>query len=261
MRFFILVLLNIILMSASFAQEEKEYIREGNNAYHKKDYKSSEILYRKALAKKNNSFKAAFNLGDALFRAKKWDEAAEKFENIAQSTSDKTNKAKAFHNLGNTYLQKYQEAKPEEKSKYLQKSLEAYKNALRNNPNDEQTRYNLAYTQRLLKKQQQKDKNQQNKKNKDQKDKKKQNDKKKDDKKNQDNKKDQKKKDDKNQKQKNQKNQDKKQDKKKQEQQKQKKISKKEAEKMLNAIANDEKKLQKKMKKMKGKAVKIEKDW
>ena len=253
MRVFILFILNIILISSTFAQNEKEYIRKGNKAYHAKKYKDSEILYRKALAEKNNNFKATFNLGDALFRAKKWDEASEKFEDIAQTAKDKNIKAKAFHNLGNTYLQKYQNAKPEEKSKYLQKSLEAYKNALRNNPKDEKTRYNLAYTQHLIKKQQQKQKqNKKNNKNK--------KDKKNDKKNNKKDKKDKQKQDKNNQ---NKKKQNKKQQQQKQQQPKPKRISKKDAEKMLNAINNDEKKLQKKMKmkKVKGQNIKIEKDW
>jgi len=258
MKIIVLVILNTIIISFSFAQEKK-FIRQGNNSYESEDFENSELKYRKAIEKSATSFDANFNLGDALFKQEKFDEAVKQFENLAESETDQINKAKAYHNLGNSLLQ----SKDEKGQAKLQEAVEAYKNALRNNPKDNETRFNLAQAQKLLKQQQQQQKQNQDK-NKDQ-DKKDQ-DKKEQDKKDQD-KKDQEKKDEK----KDKKDQDKKdqqknkdqQDKQKQQEQKKQEIPKEKAEQMLKALENDEKDLQKKMKmqKVKGQKVKVEKDW
>lgn len=258
MKIIVLVILNTIIISFSFAQEKK-FIRQGNNSYESEDFENSELKYRKAIEKSATSFDANFNLGDALFKQEKFDEAVKQFENLAESETDQINKAKAYHNLGNSLLQ----SKDEKGQAKLQEAVEAYKNALRNNPKDNETRFNLAQAQKLLKQQQQQQKQNQDK-NKDQ-DKKDQ-DKKDQDKKDQD-KKDQEKKDEK----KDKKDQDKKdqqknkdqQDKQKQQEQKKQEIPKEKAEQMLKALENDEKDLQKKMKmqKVKGQKVKVEKDW
>ena len=252
MRIFIFILLNSLIISFASGQEKK-LIRQGNASYKDKEYDNSELKYRKALEKNARSFDAGFNLGDALFRQKKYKEASKQFEQLAHSEATKENKAKAFHNLGNSYMM----SKNEQQQPELQKAIDAYKNALRNNPKDDETRYNLAYAQKMLQKQQQQQKNN---KNKDQKDQKNQ------DKKNQDNKdkkQDQKKdqKQNKDQKQDQQKNQ--KQQEKEKQSQKQQQIPKEKAEQMLKALENDEKDLQKKLKlqKVKGKKTNIEKDW
>ncbi|MDO8627759.1 MAG: tetratricopeptide repeat protein, partial [Candidatus Diapherotrites archaeon] len=131
--------------------------------------------------------------------------------------------SKAYHNLGNSYL----------KQKEFEKSINAYKNALKKNMDDEETRYNLAYAQKMLKQQQEQQKQKQDKK-----------DQQKDKDKNKD-KKEEKKKDDK------------------QEQQQQKNISKEDAQRLLEALNNDEKKLRDKMNEKRVKVAKtqIEKDW
>lgn len=256
----------LTLAISSQAQNERKFIRKGNDLFEEalKDtaqldtatFNRAEINYRKALEKRPNDLKWNFNLGDALYKQKKFEQATSKFEDIAKNSNDKIEKAKAYHNIGNSLLMQNK----------LDESIEAYKNALRNNPKDLDSKYNLIYAMDLKKKQQQQKKNQQNKdKNKKDQDKKNQ-DKNKDQKKNQDqNKKDQ---------DKNKQNQDQKKDqqnkdqnqqqKKQQQQQQQQKISKENAERLLQALQNDEKKVQEKVKKAqaaKAKQRKIDKNW
>jgi len=137
-----------LLPIISFAQSHNSLIRDGNNNYEKNDYTEAEIKYRKALEAKPASYTAMFNLGDALYKEKHYDDAAKQFENAATLAPDKLSRAKAFHNLGNTYMsqQKWDE------------SINAYKQALKNDPTDADTKYNLSYA--LSKKKDQDKKNQ-----------------------------------------------------------------------------------------------------
>jgi tetratricopeptide (TPR) repeat protein len=246
-------LLSILMLAAglllpffSAAQKEKQFIYEGNKQYEKKDYKQAEGQYKTALGRNKDSYKAGFNLGDAYYRQGKYEEAAEQFQSLTHYATSKDTLAKTYHNLGNALL----------KSKKYQESIDAYKNALKNNPNDADTRYNLCYAQQMLKQQQQ----QQNKDNKDNKDNKNKDKDKKDkdqnkDKKDKD-KKDKEDKDKKDQQNKDQQNKDK-------QKQDQNQISKEDAKRILDALQNDEKNLQDKVKKGKTKGMKvtIEKDW
>ena len=230
-------LIFILLLVACFqgiAQEDKKYIRKGNNLYEKEDFVGAEENYLKALEKNNQSTKADFNLGDAFYKQKKFAEAAQQFQKVAEKTTDKELKANAYHNLGNSLLQaeKYQE------------SVNAYKQSLKINPTDNETRYNLAYAKKMLQQQQEnKDKD------KDKKDENKKEDKKDQEKKDQENKdkSDEKKEGDKDKEQQPQPNQ----------------LSKQEAKQMLDALNNQEKKVQAKLKKKKENTQKlnIEKDW
>lgn len=215
---------------------EKRETRNGNKQYEKGNFADAEASYKKALDKQNNMPQATFNLGDAVYAQKRYDEAAKQFLLSAQTNPDKSVKAKAYHNLGNVFLQqqKWQEA------------ANAYKEALKNNPADADTKYNLAYANSMLKKQQ--EGQDQNKDKKDQKENKDQN--------KQDQNKDQQNKD---QQSENKDNKDKQQGK----QQQQPKLSKEEAEKMLQALQGEEQKTNQKMqqKQIKVVPVKIEKDW
>lgn len=254
MKNLFLIVIFILFSVQLFAQKERKFIRKGNEYFNsaysdstKKDtadFSKAEVSYRKAIEKKPESFDAAFNLGDALYKQKKFKEASNQFQTLASNQKDKQKLAQTYHNLGNSLLQ----------SNKLEESIEAYKNSLRSNPEDMATKYNLAFAQDKLKKQKQQQKNQkQNKQNKDQKDNK---DKKNKDKKNQD-----KNKQDKQQQQ--QKQDQQKQNQKKQ-QANQNKISKEDAKRLLEAIQNDEKQVQKRLKKEKAeksKKVNIEKDW
>ncbi|WP_374163480.1 tetratricopeptide repeat protein [Arcticibacter sp. MXS-1] len=234
-----LIVATILVLQTCFlyAQKEKKYVVQGNELYKQQKYQEAEKNYRKSLAVKGKLVEGNFNLGDALYKQKKFGEAGEQFGRIAAAAQDKNVQAQAFHNLGNSLLS----------SKKIQESIEAYKKALLNNPKDDQTRYNLAYAQQLLKNQQNKqNQNKQNQnKNKDQ------------------NKQDQKNKD---QQDKNDQNKNKDQDKKDQQngnQPRPDQLSKDEAERMLEALNNQERGTQDKLKNKKfgGAKGRITKDW
>ena len=246
---YILMLFLLVWAVASQAQNERKFIRQGNKYFEEamKDtsridtvqFNKAEIEYLKALEKKPDDSKWNFNRADALYKQKKFDESAEKFKEIADKTTNKIEKSRALHNLGNSFLMKNK----------LDESIAAYKDALRSNPKDLETKYNLLYAMNMKKKQQdQKKKDDKNK------DKNKDKDKDKDKDKNKDQKKDQ---DKKNQDQQNK-------DQNKQQQQQQNKISKQDAEQMLQALENNEKKIQDKVKKvqaLKAESKKVDKDW
>lgn len=151
MKHLILIILLAITAFDMQAQDERKFIREGNDHFTEENYLESEIEYRKALDKTGDSFEAQFNLGDALFKQEKYNDALEQFQILAGTEQNPDNLAKVYHNIGNSYfaMEKFPE------------SIEAYKNALRNNPDDNESRYNLIAVQKMLKQQQQnKDKNQ-----------------------------------------------------------------------------------------------------
>ncbi len=125
-----------------FAQDTKTLIHEGDELYRQKKYKEAEEAYRKAAAKKDEKLESNFNLGDALYREKKLDSADRNFAAIAASSTNPLIKAEAYHNLGNSLLT----------AKKYDRSIDAYKKALMNNPQDDQTRYNLAYAEEMSKK-------------------------------------------------------------------------------------------------------------
>lgn len=265
----LIIIIYIVLQGfVVFAQKEKKDIHNGNKLYKQGDYAKAEESYRKSVEKTKESVAGNFNLGDALYKQKKFENAAQKFTEIASTSDNKAVKAQAYHNLGNSLLE----------SKKLEESIEAYKKSLMNNPKDDQTRYNLAYAQEKLKQQQQQDNNDKNKdKNKDKKDQ----DKKDQDKKDKDEKDKDKDQQDKDKKDQDKKDQDKKdedkkdkdkgdkdkQDQDKKDQQGQQpqpdKLSKEDAERMLEALKNEEKNTQDKLKNKKAKGVKgrIVKDW
>lgn len=240
-----LTLGSCLLSLTSFSQQEKKFIREGNKQYDAKNYSEAEKNYSRGLNKNKDSYKSAFNLGDAYYQQGKYEEAAEQFQLLTHRPSSKDTLSKAYHNLGNSLM----------KSKKYQEGLDAYKNALKNNPDDEDTRYNLAYAQQMLKQQQQQQQKKDDKDKKDNKDK--DNKDKKDNKDNKDkDKKDKDKKDDKSKEDKDKENKEK-------EKPKEDQISKEDAKRLLDALQNDEKNLQDRMKKGKTKGMKvdIEKDW
>jgi len=250
----LLVILFLLQGSMLFAQQGKSDVKKGNDLYQQQKYKEAEASYRKSVEKSADSQKGQnvegnFNLGDALYKQKKFADAGEQFNKMAASSANnKALSAAAWHNLGNSFLE----------NKKLEESIDAYKKALLANPKDDETRYNLAYAQEKLKQQQQQNKDNKNKDNKNQ-------DKKDQDKKNQDDKnKDKKDQDKKNQDNKNQ--DDKNKDKKDQQQNQQpqpNKLSKEDAERMLDALNNNEKQTQDKLKnkKLKGAKPNITKDW
>lgn len=206
------VALLLVAITAS-AQTDRQYIREGNKQFRVGQYDKAEVSYRKAVEKNPKNPQAAYNLGNALMAQKKDSSAVQQFEQATRIETNPLRKAAAYHNMG-VICQTH---------KMYGEAIEAYKNALRLNPNDNETRYNLVLCQRQKKKQDQNQ--QQNQNNKD------------------DQKKDNQKKDD----QKDQ-NKDKKDDKQQQQQQKPQ-MSKDNAEQLLNAAIQNEKMTQEKMKK------------
>ena len=281
----IITVVTLLAAWPAIAQQERKFIREGNELFEKQDFEKAEVEYRKAADKKANSFEAAFNMADALYKQKKYDEALEQFSALAKQETDKERLGEIYHNIGNTLLA----------MEKTDESIEAYKNSLRNRPASEQTKYNLEFARHKQQQDQQnqdqnKDQNKyqnkdQNKDNQDQnkdqnqdqqdqnKDQQDQNKDRQDQNKDQQNKdqqdqnKDQQNKDrqdqNKDQQNKNDQNKDQQQQ---HPQQQQGKISKEDAERLLEALQNDEKNVQEKVQKQKAqeqkaKKMKIEKDW
>ena len=240
----------------ALAQKERKFIRKGNGLFEGNEYENSEVEYRKALDKKINSYEAGFNLGDALYKQKKYDEALKQYQALTATEKDPKKLGEIYHNIGNTLLM----------NRKIDESIEAYKESLRNFPNSKETKYNLEYAKKMKQKEEEKKKKQdQNKdqnKNQDKKDQNKDQNKK-DQNKDQD-KKDQDKKD---QDKKDQKDKPENQDKKKGDpEEQQNKISEQDAKRLLEALENDEKKVQEKVQKakavaQKAKRSKIKKDW
>ncbi len=239
------------------AQSEKKMVRKGNKQFEEGNYTEAEIEYRKALSENPGYFKGAFNLGDAMYEQKNYEESGKLFGEVAEGQHTDEQKAGAYYNLGNSLMQK---------RKYKE-SIEAYKNALRLKPDDQDAKYNLVYAQKKLKEQQNQQQNQDQNKDKNKDQNKDQNKEKNKDKNKDQNKKDQNQdKQDKQDKDKNKqdKNDQGDQQKDKNQQQQPQQISKEDAQRMLDALKNDEKKTLKKLQKQKAKAAKTKKtdiDW
>ena len=211
----------MLLMSVSaFAQKaERDYIRKGNRAFKDSIYVDAEVDYRKALDANPQSTIARFNLGNTLLWQNKAQEAMNEFADAARIEKDKGRKAQIFHNMGVIF----------HSTKEYEKAIEMYKEALRNNPSDDETRYNLALAQKMLKDQQQNQQDQ-----------------------NQDQQQQQ-------QQQEQQQQQDQQQQ---QPEQKQDEMSKENAEQLLNSVIQDEQNTQDKVKKQQViQGSRLEKDW
>jgi len=258
-----IIILSLCLISCSlFAQQERKYVRDGNQSYKDGKLNDAEEQYDKALTKNNKSPEANYDLGSVYLKRDSLEKAAHQFNTAAELATDPKVKSKAYYNEGNSYLQ----------GKKFNEAVASYKNALKNDPKDEDTRYNLAYAERLLKQDQQKKKNDKNKDNKDQKDQnqkdqqsgkndKGQDKKDQDNKNGQQNKDSQEKKDGQNKDQQAQKGDEK--DEKGQPGKVKAGMSKEQAEKLLEALRNEEQKVQLKLAEKKAKPVnkKIDKDW
>jgi Ca-activated chloride channel family protein len=149
----------VLCSVTAFAQKaERKNVRQGNKLYQNEQFTESEIAYRKSLEVNPRSTEGTFNLGNALYKQEKYPEAAEQYQLMAGQTqkllndnpSNAARLAQVFHNLGNIGM----------KNKEYAKSVEAYKQSLRLNPKDDETRYNLALAQKLLNDQQNQDQSQ-----------------------------------------------------------------------------------------------------
>ena len=244
-------------------KESTNLTYEGNHELTTNKFIEAEVDYRKAISKSDKNAVAPYNLGNAYYNNATYSEAFGRFKQAGEKAVEKTDKHKAYHNMGNVFM----------KRKEYEKAVEAYKQALRNDPKDEETRYNLALAKEMLKKDQQNQDQNKDDKNEDKKDK--------EDKKEGDNKEENKDQQDKgdegDQKKENEeenkegegdKKEDEKKkpeegDEKKEQQRRPNQLSKQQVQNLLEAMQQEEKKVQEKIdaKKVKGVKVKNEKDW
>ena len=135
------MLLLFIAPTLAFAQNDRHFIRTGNKLYRNQNYAKAEVEYRKAMSQNGSNAHAVYNLGNALMMQQKDSAAIAQLENAGKMETNKTRKAMAYHNIG-TICQRHQ---------LYGDAIKAYQEALRNNPNDNETRYNLALCKRLNK--------------------------------------------------------------------------------------------------------------
>ena len=204
MRRLLILLVSFVVALGANAQSDRQHIRNGNRLYHEQKFEQAEVEYRKALGKNSANPQAHYNLGCALMAQQKDSAAIKQYETAGKLEKTPKRRAMVYHNIG-VVCQQHQ---------LYQQAIAAYEESLRNNPNDNETRYNLALCKRLLKNNPQ---NNQKKNNKD--------------------------KDKKNNKDQNQKNQDKQNQDKQQEQ-----MSKDNAEQLLNAAMQQEQATQQRLK-------------
>ena len=235
-----LFILSLLMCITSFAQNKKSFLRDGNELYTDSSYNDAEMQYRKSLEKDQDYFNASFNLADAVYKQERYEESSALFDALIDNAATKNDLAKVYHNLGNSLTQEQK----------LEEAIEAYKNALRINPNDAETRHNLALSKKQKQEQErQEEKKEENKEKKEE---------------NKEEKKDQEKDKEGEDKQEQNKEQEKEdEEKENQPEDKKEEMSKEDAEKMLEAIQQEEKELQEELqkKKVKGKIVKVLKDW
>ncbi len=144
------IVISLLSCGITYAQKaERKNLREGNKLYKNEKYTESEIAYRKSLEVNPRSIEGSYNLGNALYKQGKFPEAAQQYQLIAEQSrrlleegnpDDIQRLSEVFHNLGNIGMAAQDYAK----------SVEAYKQSLRLNPKDDETRYNLALAQKLL---------------------------------------------------------------------------------------------------------------
>ena len=251
MRKFIFSIMMLIVASVATAQSARDLIRMGNKAYRAGQYGDAETLYLKSLDK-SPSFEAYYNLGNTYIMQQKDSTAFENYKRAdSLGTADPKRRAANFHNMGNIWYaqgvgaMRMQKGNP---AAAFQQAVEFYKSSLRCNPDDNETRYNLAMALFMLKKNQNNGGGGGN----DQ---------------NQDDKQDQQKQDQ--QKQDQQKQDQQKQDQQKQDQQQQQQKQEKKdemgdqtAEQLLNSAQQDEKSVQRKLKEnTNSRRRSLEKDW
>lgn len=222
-------------VGASAQKSYREHLRSGNKLYADSLYDKAEVEYRKAVEIDPNGSEALYNLGNALLRQEKAQEAMDQFTMAAKRATDKKNLAEVHHNMGVIC----------QASKDYANAVEYYKQALRENPTDHETRYNLAVAMKQLQNEQQQQQNEQQNENKEQEK--------------------QEQEQQQNQQQQQEEQQQQEQQQQEQEQQAQEnedEMSKENAEQLLESAMQDEKEVQEKVKKMmqiRGK--KLDKDW
>ncbi|WP_131925961.1 tetratricopeptide repeat protein [Prevotella heparinolytica] len=218
-----------LAVSVSAQKAERDFIRKGNRFFKDSIYVNAEVNYRKALEVNPKSTVSMFNLGNTLAHQNKLKEAMEQYVTATKIEKDKSKLSQIYHNMGVIF----------HSQKDYAKAVEAYKESLRNNPKDDETRYNLALAQKMLNDQQNQDQNQNQDKNEQQKEQEKQK-----------------------QDQNRDKNQEQQQQSPAKPEKKENEMSKENAEQLLNSIMQDEKDVQDKVKKQQViQGSRLEKDW
>jgi len=221
-------------------QSVRSLVHEGNDQYEEENFDGAEINYRKALEKEHDLVQGHFNLGDALHKQGKYEDAVQEFERVAREARQPETKAFAHYNMGNSRFeaQQYEEA------------IASYIEALKLDPADEDTKYNLSLALKRLEQQQQQQQQQQGE--------------------GENKEKDQQEKDQEQQEQQQNQDRDRKAEKERDEQKEQerkpakqqpKKMSRADAERILEVLKNSEKEIQKKLKARQAVRPKGEKDW
>lgn len=218
-RYLLFIFLLTTVAAANAQRTYREYVRSGNRLYADSIYDKAEIEYRKAVEKESENADVHFNLGNALLYQNKAQEAVKEYELAAQREKDKKRLAQIYHNTGVVM----------QSAKDYAKAVEVYKEALRNNPDDNETRYNLALAMSQLKNQQQQEQQQEQQQQ---------------------------------QQEEQQQQQQQQQEQQQQQQEQQQEMSKENAQQLLESAMQDEKDVQEKVKKMiQLKGRKLEKDW
>ena len=231
----------LVLASVNAAMAQKKQVRKGNRLYQEKQYAEAAGAYQQALRRNPGFTPGLFNLGNALIQQKNYDAARKVLGAAAKNSREPAVKADANYNVGNTYMQeqKWQEA------------VDSYKQALRNNPSDEDAKYNLSYAMAMLKKNQGGGGGKDKKENEQQQ----QQDKQKQDGQ------DQQQQDQQQQDQQKQQEQQEQNDNQQRPQPQPSKLSEEQADQLLKALAQEEKKLHDKKEKVKAVNIKVDKDW
>lgn len=247
------------LSSNAQTMTENDHIRRGNRHYADSLFEQAEIEYRKALELNPQSVDAMYNLGNALFYQipqsqekdqEKGQEAMQQYATAAKLETDKKKLSQIYHNIGTLAYMAQQ---------YPQ-SVAAYKEALRNHPNDDETRYNLAKAMHMLKQQEQQQEQNQNQQQEQQQEQKQEQQ----EQQQQNQQQEQQEQQQQEQQQQNQQQEQQEQEAQQQQQaqQSEEEISKENAEQLLNAVMQDEKDIQEKVKKMQQQHGKtLDKDW
>ena len=138
-NFWYILILQMVMLNVVQAQSYKSQLANGNQSFGVKNYTQAEQTYRKAAAKEKNNSGALYNKANSIYRIQSMNEAVSSYQTAVKSANTKEEKHQIYHNMGNAFMQ----------LKDYKNAVEAYKNALRNNPYDEQTRYNYALAKKM----------------------------------------------------------------------------------------------------------------
>lgn len=245
----LIVFIFILIKTTTYSQTAHKMLREGDASYKNEDYKTAEENYRKSL-ETQSSGKGNFNLGNAIFKQQRFDDAIKQYDGIVNRSSDNSLKSSALYNKGNAHFWK----------KEYDKAVDAYKESLRLNPKDEDAKTNLAKAKRMLQEQQKQQQKQQNQQNQQQNQKDKKDEQKKNEQQNEQQNQQQQPQDQQQQNEQQNKEPDK-QPQQNPQQQPQQDLKKEEAKRMLQIMDDEERKVQQRLKKGKQKPARSSKDW